>query len=173
MSENDKPKPYHARDVSSGQEAADAVRAVMEHAHERDEAAKKKTAPKAPPKWLLPLGINLGVLATYLLVAQPDWAEISPIAELPPEEQVSLLANDMWFVINKIESYRLAQGEPPTSIDQIDGIDPSSYTYVRTGADYVLIPVGQEDLRYATTEWESPHAWSASINVDVARRIGG
>ena len=46
-------RPYHKKDKGSGQEAADALAAVLTHAAERDEAAEHKQGPKKQSKWML------------------------------------------------------------------------------------------------------------------------
>ena len=89
--EKDQVKPFHAKDVASGQEAADAVAAVIKHAAERDEAARRKAPAKTQPKWMLPLGLNLGLLAVYLLIAPPSWVIVNPIAPPPDEQRVGNL----------------------------------------------------------------------------------
>lgn len=174
MTENDDVKPYRAREVSTGQEAADAVRAVMQHAEERDKAAKKKSGPGKQPKWLIPVGLNLGVLAAYLLFASPDWVQLNPILAPPVEQQVEFVGNSMWDVINAIEVYRQAEGGLPASLDLMDVAEASRYTYVRSGGEYVLIAlVGERQIRYDTSQWESPHDWSQSVGLTMTTRIGG
>ena len=96
MSERDQVTPYHAKDVATGQEAADAVADVLKHAAEREEAAHKKTAPKKQPKWMLPVGINLGVLAVYFWIAPPNWVQVNPIQPPPAEERVESLRRAMY-----------------------------------------------------------------------------
>jgi hypothetical protein len=74
MSEQDEVKPFHAKGAAPGQEVADVVAEVLQHAAQRDQASKRKVEIKGPAKWMLPLTAQLGVLALYFLVAQPDWA---------------------------------------------------------------------------------------------------
>jgi hypothetical protein len=38
---------------------------------------------KAQPKWALPLGINRGVFAVYLLIAPPTWVVMKPLVAAP------------------------------------------------------------------------------------------
>lgn len=62
MSSEGQLRPYQAK-TASGQEAADALSADLEHAAARDVAQRKKADQKKQPKWMLPLGINLCVFA--------------------------------------------------------------------------------------------------------------
>src|SRR5688572_21172287 len=91
------PKPFHAKEVSTGQEAADTVAAVLKHAQARDEAAKKRQAPKAQPIWMLPLGLTLAVLATFLLIAPPPWVVVNPIAAQEPAQQIEVTESAFLF----------------------------------------------------------------------------
>ena len=156
MSEKDKVKPFHAKDVSSGQEAADAVADVLKHAAERDEAAKRaeeKAAPKGNPKWMLPVAMNLCVLAVYFLVAQPGFLEVNPIQQPPAAERLQQLRNAMYLDgITRIEAFREANGRLPATLAEA-GSNPgliSEVEYqVRGAAAYILVgTVGDEDILY-------------------------
>ena len=46
--DNDQIKPFHAKEVTTGQEAADVVKAVIEHAAAREAAAKRLACLEAP-----------------------------------------------------------------------------------------------------------------------------
>ncbi len=150
---DEKVRPYHAKD-SSGQEAADAVKAVLEHAQQRDEAAKKKEKPKKQPKWMLPLGINLGVFAVYLLIAGPQWVVIDPIEGPPAAERVEGLRAAMFLQASRIESYRQQNGRLPESLDEIGASTVEGVDYVLQGSSqYQLIgSVGETDLIYDSTQ---------------------
>jgi hypothetical protein len=104
--DKDQIKPFHAKEVTTGQETADVVAAVLKHAAAREEAAKKKTAPKPQPIWMLPLGLTLAVLATFLLVAPPPWVVVNPIAAQTPEDEVASTRRAVWANAMKIEGYR-------------------------------------------------------------------
>jgi hypothetical protein len=173
MSENDDIKPFHARDVTSGQEAADAVAAVLKHAQERDAAAKTKAPGKKQPKWLLPLGVNLGVFAAYLLVWQPPWVVINRIAPPPTEERIELTSNAMYMALNRIEGYRISNGRLPATLAEA-GVTQEGLEYTLQGPlNYVLVAeVGEELLQFNSSvqtaqEWGQSHANSMSL------RIGG
>ena len=149
MPDKDQVKPYHA-EISSGQETADAVADVLKHAAERDEAAKKKVTHKGQAKWMLPLAMNLGVLAVYLLIAQPDWSVVSPIAAPPTEEQVERLRNAMYtFGINQIDQFALQNDRLPATLEEAGAgrlVGTVEYT-PRPDRTYVLFAtVGDADI---------------------------
>jgi hypothetical protein len=170
-SEKDKVRPYHAKESASGQEAAEAVAAVLKHAAERDQAAKQKTAPKQQPRWMLPLGLNLGVLAVYLLIAPPSWVVVNPIAAPPDEEVVAALRGGMFLVKSRVDSYLAANGRLPATLadvgvnaDQAAAID---YT-PRGDSTYLLIAlVGEEAVTYDSSRHSAEEAFG-----NLSTRIG-
>lgn len=173
MSENDEVKPFHAKDVASGQEAADAVAAVLKHAHERDEAAKQKRAPKKQPKWMLPLGLNLAVFAAYLLIWSPDWVIINRIAPPPTEQQVQNTRLGMYTIGSRIEQYMETNGSLPGSLAEVLGREAPGYEYTVQGNNYVLYtevdgqPVSFNSGVQSLSEWGEQNA------ADFSTRIGG
>ncbi len=169
-SEKDKVRPYHARDSASGQEAAEAVAAVLKHAAERDEAAKKKVEPKSQPKWMLPLGLNLGVLAVYLLIAPPSWVVVNPIAPPPEEEVVENLMSGMYFYASKIESYRTRTGRLPATLTEAGIAATGQVSYSLQGdSTFVLVAtIGDQDLVWNSST-VNPVDWAPNLS----RRIGG
>jgi len=60
---------------------------VLDHAAQHDAAQQEKRTQKEHAKWVLPLGINLGVFAVYLLIAPPAWVVMNPIEAASIEEQ--------------------------------------------------------------------------------------
>lgn len=173
MSEKDEVKPFHAKDVASGQEAADAVAAVLKHAHEREEAAKQRAAPKKEPKWLLPLGINLGVFAAYLLIWSPDWVIVNPISPPPTVEQVRNASLGLYTVANRIEGYEQQNGRLPESLAEVLGRDEPSYEYTVQGDNYVLYTeVGEQPISYNSAV-ESLEEWGQANAAEFSERIGG
>jgi hypothetical protein len=172
MSEKDEVKPFHAKDVGSGQEAADAVAAVLKHAHERDEAAKQKAAPKQQPKWLLPLGINLGIFAAYLLIWSPDWVVINGIAPPPTEQQVENTANAVYFYANKITQYQLDNGRLPSNLAEA-GVSTDELDYTVQGNNFVLYAeVGEQPITYNSAV-DDLAEWGAANAAGLGARIGG
>lgn len=151
-SEKDKVRPYHAKETTSGQETADVVAAVLKHAAEREQAAKAKPTPTKQPKWMLPLGLNLGVLAVYLLIAPPAWVELNRIDPPPDDEVVEDLQAGMLFVTSKIESYRARTGQLPATLLEA-GVNPAQaeaidYT-ARPDSTYVLEAlVGEQPVTF-------------------------
>lgn len=143
MSEQDQVRPYHAKDVAPGQEAADVVAEVLKHAAEREEASHRRVKPKGPPKWMLPLSVQLGVLALYFLIAQPEFLVVNPLEDTRPTAQRVIQAkNAMYFDgIARIETFFLANGRLPATLEEAGsslsalGID---YT-VRGDSTYLLI----------------------------------
>lgn len=162
-SEKDKVRPYHAKETTSGQEAAEAVAAVLKHAAERDQAAKQKTAPKQQPRWMLPLGLNLGVLAVYLLIAPPSWVVVNPIATPPDEEVVADLRAGMFFVKARIDSYQSSNGRLPATLVEA-GVNPDQAAAIdytpRGDSTYVLIAlVGEEAITYDSSRHSAEDAF--------------
>lgn len=163
-------RPFHAREVSSGQEAADLVAATLKHAAERDQAAKAKTAPKQQPKWMLPVGLNLGLLAVYLLIAPPSWVVVSPIAPPPPEQQVEGLRNAIYIASARIESFRIQNGRLPASLVEA-GVASEDIDYTpQNDSTYVLSSVIGDQAVVLNTAVQSPGQW---IGSGLANRIGG
>jgi len=170
--EQDRVRPFHAKGTSSGQETADAVAAVLKHAAERDQAAKQKAPPKQQPKWMLPLGLNLGVLAVYLLIAPPSWIVFNPIATPPDEEVVANLQAGLWMITTKIDSYLRQQGRLPATLLEA-GVNPDQASEVdyapRGDSAYVLITV----LNDQTITFDSSRQTAAEAFGNLSTRIGG
>lgn len=151
MSDNDQVKPYHAKDTAPGQEAADVVAEVLAHAAEREQAAQKKKAPKGPPRWMLPLTVNMGVLALYFLIAQPDFLELNPIDDpRPPAAQLENAKSGMSLVVGSIEAFQMANGRLPASLEEANAVGAASYEYVAVSdSAYLLIHrVGDEVIEF-------------------------
>lgn len=121
MTDQDKVRPYHAKDSAPGQEAADVVAEVLKHAEEREKAAQEKSTPKGPPKWMLPLTVNLGVLALYFLIAQPGFLVVNPVEDpRAAEEVVTDMRNAMAIDgISRIQSFLAREGRLPESLDEL------------------------------------------------------
>jgi hypothetical protein len=172
MTEKDQVKPYHAKEPPRGQEAADAVADVLKHAAARDEAAKKKTPPKSQPKWMLPLAMNLGVLAVFFLVAQPDFAVVSPIQAPAADEQIERLRGAIYaFGIVKIDAYIASNGRAPGTLQEAGAdrlVGQVDYT-PRGDSTYVLFAtVGTQDLVFDSSV-DSVEEFISNL----ATRLGG
>jgi len=167
MSSEDQVRPYHAKDEARGQEAAEAVAAVLKHAAEKDKAAHAKTAPRRQPKWMLPLGINLAVLAVYLLIAPPAWVVVNPIAPPDLAAQTTDLKKALWFQAQRIEAYRQQHGQLPAQLADAGSAIPG-VEYVREGDRFRLVGMVGD----ATVVWDSSGA-NEDIQALVAGSLGG
>lgn len=152
MSDSDQVKPYHAKDTAPGQEAADVVAEVLKHAEEREAAAKKKEVPKGPPRWMLPLTVNLGVLALYFLIAQPDFLVVNPVTDpRVADEVVEDMRNAMYMDgIMRIQMFQRDNGRLPASLEEAgttlgqQGVDyrvqgDSAYILISTVGDSTIV----------------------------------
>lgn len=166
MSSEDEVRPYHA---ASGSQTADTLAEVLEHAAAREEAAHKRMAQKKQAKWVLPLGVNLGVFAVYLLIAPPAWVVMDPISAPPTAEQEEMLRNGMWTVATRIENYRLENGRLPPGLSDVN-VQPGGLEYRIQGRGlYELIgSIGETPMVYSSTqdlgEW---------VGIGLASRMGG
>ena len=154
MTDQDNVKPYHARDTAPGKEAADVVAEVLQHAAEREEAAKKKQGPKTPPKWMLPLTVNIGVLALYFLIASPEFLIVNPVEDTRPNAEVDQQNRSTVYLygITPIENFRDANGRLPATLEEA-GRQLATFglpvTYSATDTSYVLtVTVDGRELRF-------------------------
>lgn len=155
-------RPYHAPEAKSGQETADTLKAVLDHAAERAVAAKQKTTGKKQPKWMLLLGPNLGVLALYLLIAPPSIIVMSPLEAPPPEEQIQGLRLAMFLQATRIESYRRDNGQLPASLADAGSPTPG-VEYSVVGSSYLLVgTAGNEAMTYDSAS-QSPQDWVGGV----------
>ena len=165
--DNDQIKPFHAKEVTTGQEAADVVKAVIEHAAAREAAAKQKAPPKPQPIWMLPLGLTLSVLATFLLVAQPSWVVVNPIAAQSPEDVLNSTHRAIYMSANRIEGYRITNGRLPRTLAEV-GVSTGGLEYEVVGESYILgTTVGDAYVGFNSSN-ESPPDWAARVGVDFS-----
>lgn len=153
MPEKDPIRPYHAKDAAPGQEAADVVAEVLKHAQAREEAAQKREVPKGPPKWMLPMTVNLGVLALYFLIAQPRFLEVNPITDPRPQaERIEETRFAMYLDgVTKIEQFRAQNGRLPASLEEANsGLAAAGVDYAVQGdSSYLLVTtVGSETILF-------------------------
>jgi hypothetical protein len=152
MSPEDKVRPFHSKDPARGQEAADAVAAVLKHAAEREEAAQKKDRRKEP-KWMLPLGLNLAVLALYLLIAPPAWITVNPITAPDSVSQSESLRIAVFLQVKRIEAYTLVHGELPPTLDAAGSPMPGvEYLPQGSGRYQLTATAGDQVLMYDSIE---------------------
>lgn len=166
MSSEDQVRPYHAKDEARGQETADAVAAVLKHAAAREKAAHDKPRSKKQPKWMLPLGINLVVLAVYLLIAPPRWVTVNPIEPPDLASQETSIKVAMYFQAQRIESYRIQHGSAPARLADAGSPAPE-IDYIRRGDDeYQLVArVGETAVIYDSTEPDASFAEAAAARL--------
>jgi hypothetical protein len=172
MSSEDQVRPFHAKDEARGQEAAEAVAAVLKHAAEKDQSAQTKPRPKAQPKWLLPVGLQLAVLAVYLLIAPPSWVVVNPIEGPDPIAQETNLRRAMYLYSQQIEQYKIDNGRLPVDLAELGRTAPPGVEYVRQGADaYQLIAfVGEVPVMWDST---GPDPKFAEAFAGAVGRLGG
>lgn len=157
MSDNDSVKPYHAKATAPGQEAADVVAEVLAHAAEREQAASKKVTPKGPPRWMLPLTVNMGALALYFLIASPDFLQLNPIEDTRPDAvAVQTAKNSMFMAVADIERFRRDNGRLPADLTEANVLGAAEYGYQTVGGSSFILThmVGEELLSFdsATTD---------------------
>jgi hypothetical protein len=168
MSSDDQVRPFHAKDEARGQETADAVAAVLKHAAARDKAAREKPKRKPPPKWLLPLGIQLSVIAVYLLAAPPKWIVVNPIPDPDPTEAVEQLRVAMYLQAQRVDDYKNRHGQLPDQLSDAGSPIKGVEYHKRGMSSYQLVAtVGEEALVYDSNQ---P---SAEFAASVANRLSG
>jgi len=171
MSDNDQVRPYHAKNAAPGQEAADVVAEVLKHAAEREEAAKQKTTPKGPPKWMLPVTVNLGVLALYFLIASPDFLVVNPPRDTRPPAEVLASTRRAVYAdgITRINNFLDQQGRLPQSLAEAGSPIADvglAVTYTPQGdSTYLLIvSVGGEEIVFDSGT-DDPLTWVGPMNM--------
>jgi hypothetical protein len=170
MSSEDQVQPYHAKDEARGQEAADAVAAVMKHAATQDEIAHRRITPKKQPKWMLPFGVNLAVLAVYLLIAPPGWITVNPIEGPDLARQGDDMRAAMWLQAQQVEAYRIQNGRLPTTLAE-SGRVTAGVEYIRDGDHFRLI-AAIDTIGDDPVIWDS-NAPNTEFEAIVAARMGG
>ncbi len=168
MNSEDPVRPFHAKPEGSGQEAADAVAAVLKHAAEHDKAAREKPKAKKQPKWMLPLGVNLAVFAVYLLIAPPEWVTVHPIEGPPPQQQEQSLRLAMYLQAQRIEDYRLRHDALPERLEDAGSAVPG-VQYHRQGRTYQLVGTSGE----AALVYDSSESLADFVGTAVNRLAGG
>lgn len=171
MTDQDQAKPYHAKSTAPGQEAADVVAEVLAHAAEREKAATKKVVPKGPPKWMLPLTVNLGVLALYFLIAQPDFIVMNPNDDpRTVETRVQSNTNMMFFAVSDIDVFLRDNGRLPESLAEANVTAADAYSYTAQGdSSYILIATVDDQTVVFDSAADDPQEFFAGL----ASRISG
>jgi hypothetical protein len=171
MSDKDQVKPFHAKNTAPGQEAADVVAEVLQHAAEREEAAKKKTGPKAPPKWMLPLTANLGVLALYFLIAQPDFLVLNPVEDVRGAVEVDQGARGTVYAMGivPVQNFQRDNGRLPESLAEagspLESVGlPVSYSLRGDSAYVISVMIDGRELRF-DSEVDDPTIFQGLIEM--------
>lgn len=138
MTSEDPVRPYHAKGEARGQESAEALAAVLKHAAARDKVANAKPVPKKQPRWMLPVGINLAVLAVYILIAPPPWITVNPIQGPDLAKQTASTRFAMSLCSSQIDAYRLREGRLPTTTEGVSGCS-AGIDLVSDGRDFQLV----------------------------------
>ena len=167
MSSEDKVRPFHAEGKAAGQEAADAVAAVLAHAAERDDVQHLKAEPRKQKKWMLPLGINLGVFAVWILAAPPAWVVVNPLEAPPIVEQVDDMKLAMFMQAMRVDAYALQNGSLPNALEDagspVSGVE---YAVLDDGRYHLRVSIGGEVLLYDSSE--SAQEW---VGADAGNKL--
>lgn len=168
MPDRNQVKPYHSKETAPGQEAADVVAEVLKHAEAREQASKKKVVPKGPPRWMLPLTLNLGVLALYFIIAQPDFLVLNPVDDpRPPAEVVEAEKRGLYMEIMKILNYQSENGRLPATLAEMgsplaeQGVD---YT-VQGDSSFLLIKTVQGEPIVFDSAQDDPATWVGAFRI--------
>jgi hypothetical protein len=169
MSDQDQVRPYHARHAAPGQEAADVVAEVLKHAAEREKAANVKRAPKGPPRWIMPVTVNLGVLALYFLIASPDFLVVSPNVDARSVEEVSTQTRrGIYFdAIMRIERFRRENGRLPATLEEAGsglGAQGLRYTFQGDSMYILVMSVGDDQIEFNSAV-DNPAEWLGPLNL--------
>ena len=169
MSSKHPVRPYHAGNKAPGQEAADAVSAVLDDAARHDKAQQQKAAQKTQAKWVLPVGINLGVFAVYLLIAPPAWVVMNPLEAAPIEQQTDHMRLAMYMQAMRVDAYRQQNGELPVALgDAGSAVQGVEYSIIGANRYELIATIGTEVVRYDSSE--SANEWVGS---DAASKLRG
>lgn len=144
---------------------------MLAHAAERDKAGKARTAPKGPPRWMMPVTVNLGLLAIYFRFAQPPWLVMSPLQDpRDMSERMEVSRTAIWALIQRIEIFNSAQGRLPRTIAEL------GVSLAEQGVVYTLTSESTYRVTYLidgeTVEFDSAMGTSTDF-VGGALSLGG
>lgn len=167
MSDRDQVKPYHSKETAPGQEAADVVAEVLRHAEAREQASKKKVVPKGPPKWMLPLTLNLGVLALYFLIASPDFLVLNPIDDpRPAAEVIEAEKRGLYIEITKILNYQRENGRLPATLAEMGSpLAEQGVDYTVQGGSFLLVKTVQGEPIVFDSSQDDPATWVGTFRI--------
>ena len=114
------------------------------------------------------MGINLAVLAVYLLIAPPAFVTVNPIEGPDLATQEVNLRGAMWTVAQRIESYRIQHGAAPANLSDAGSVPPG-IDYIRRGdnAYHLVATVGETPVIYDSTDPDPSFAEAAQSRFGV------
>lgn len=144
---------------------------VLAHAAEREKAATKKVAPKGPPRWMLPLTVNLGVLALYFLIAQPEFLVMNPNVDTRTvEARVEANTFMMSMAVADLQNFVLANGRLPQTLEEANVTAAEAFDYTAQGdSSYLLIATVDDQRVVFDSATDDPQEFFAGL----ASRISG
>ena len=149
MSSEDQVRPYHAK---TGSETADTLAEVLEHAAAKEEAAHQRSGPKRQSRWKMPLGVNLGVFAVYLIIGQPQWVVMDPIEGPPVEVVEGNLRNAIFLADARIRGYQNTNGRLPASLAEAGLSYDWDYRVLGGGQYQLVASEGEVVMSYESTQ---------------------
>ncbi len=123
-------RPGESR-VSSGDEAAKAVREVLEDQAER-KARQKKATRRKPKKRLLPLplvALFWGAACLVVWVGTPEFLLPEPLPEPSPARIEAGLRMEMLTLVTDIDRYRTETGRVPETLERVSENPPPYIRY--------------------------------------------
>jgi len=130
----DQPRPPRS---SSGQEAQNALLAVMEERVERRQKQAEATRKPKPSGAPQAAAIMLALLSAWMWISPPSLLQPRPIPPPPPIVQESGLRMDVYMVAVQILRFQSAKGRLPITAEEavFEPIQADRFEYVATGQD--------------------------------------
>lgn len=160
-SESRSPDPGKKRSVSSGDEAARAVREVLEDQAERK--ARQKQASRLKKKRLLPLPLVAtlwGVACLVVWVATPEFLLPESLPEPSPARIEAGLRMEMLSLVEEINEFRDETGTVPENLELVSE-DPSPFLR--------YTPLPPESYRLTGTRGETEIVYQSGTPVEEFR----
>lgn len=130
-SERRSPEPSERPTVSSGDEAAQVVREVLEDQAER-KARQREAGKRKPKKRLLPLplvALFWGAACLVVWVGTPEFLLPEPLPEPSPARIEAGLRMEMLTLVSEINQFRTETGRVPESLDRVTEEPPPYLRY--------------------------------------------
>ena len=102
---------------------------------------------------MLPLGINLGVFAVYLLIAPPAWVVVNKLEPPPIEEQADDMRLAIFMQAMRVSGYLQQNGELPLALEDAGSAYPG-IAYSVEGPDRFQLSatIGDQVITYDSTQ---------------------